>query len=77
MKEHRQHLNLEFAGVFFSDTELQLLHDIKGWEMNESLFFKRETLASVPLERIASKHLHKVKIPFTFPGFKNYIVGIK
>lgn len=39
---------------------------------------KGKTLASVPLERIASKHLHKVKIPFTtFPGFKNYIVGIK
>lgn len=50
---------------------------MKGWEMNESLF-KRGTLTSEPLERIASKHLHKVKILFTmFPGFENYIVGIK
>lgn len=61
---------------FFSDAELQ--HYIKGWEMNESLFFKRRTLTGVPLERFASKHLHKVKIPFTmFPDFENYIVGIK
>lgn len=45
--------------------------------MNLSLshfFLKGEgTLTSIPLERIASKHLHKVKMPFTiFPGLELY-----
>lgn len=57
MKEHRQHLNLEFFGVFFSDTELQLLHDIKGWEMNESLFFKRENSCQCTIRKNCFKTL--------------------